>query len=146
MNETIPLKTRAKMIDHSLLHPTMTDKDIPDGCEIAKRYDVVAVCVKPYAVRMSKEALKGTDIDKQTGLSQSKNPAKNGDAVLTKKSKFSYLFDLARNGREVKYFSINIYCDYYCVNEKKYSIELLTFTNKYYYIPAVEMHGYTLPM
>jgi deoxyribose-phosphate aldolase len=29
----------AKMIDHSLLHPTMTDQEIDAGCRIAARYD-----------------------------------------------------------------------------------------------------------
>jgi deoxyribose-phosphate aldolase len=56
------LKDLAKMIDHSLLHPTMTDADILNGCEIAKRYDVATVCVKPYAVSMCKEALRDTDV------------------------------------------------------------------------------------
>jgi deoxyribose-phosphate aldolase len=56
------LKDLAKMIDHSLLHPTMTDAEILHGCEIAKRYDVATVCVKPYAVTMCKPALKVTDV------------------------------------------------------------------------------------
>jgi deoxyribose-phosphate aldolase len=58
----IPLKSLAKMIDHSLLHPTMTDAEILKGCEIARRYDVATVCVKPYAVAMCKEALKGSGV------------------------------------------------------------------------------------
>jgi deoxyribose-phosphate aldolase len=56
------LKDLAKMIDHSLLHPTMTDADLLNGCEIAKRYDVATVCVKPYAVTMCREVLKDTDV------------------------------------------------------------------------------------
>jgi deoxyribose-phosphate aldolase len=52
----------AKMIDHSLLHPTMTDADILKGCEIARKYDVATVCVKPYAVPMCKQALAGSDV------------------------------------------------------------------------------------
>ncbi len=52
----------AKMIDHSLLHPTMTDADILKGCGIARRYDVATVCVKPYAVRLSKQALEGCEV------------------------------------------------------------------------------------
>ncbi|HCE44464.1 MAG TPA: deoxyribose-phosphate aldolase [Lentisphaeria bacterium] len=40
----------AKMIDHSLLHPTMTDADLKAGCELAMKYDVATVCIKPYAV------------------------------------------------------------------------------------------------
>ncbi len=26
----------AKMLDHSLLHPTLTDKELQEGCELAK--------------------------------------------------------------------------------------------------------------
>jgi len=49
-------------IDHSLLHPTMTDDEIRAGCEIAKRYIIATVCVKPYAVAMCSEALKGSTV------------------------------------------------------------------------------------
>ena len=52
----------AKMIDHSILHPTFTDKDLKEGCEIAKQYDVASVCVKPYMVKDAVEFLKGTEV------------------------------------------------------------------------------------
>lgn len=52
----------AKMIDHSLLHPTMTDEILIEGCELAKKYDAASVCIKPYAVKMAVELLKGTDV------------------------------------------------------------------------------------
>ena len=51
----------AKMIDHSLLHPTMTDADLREGCELALKYDVASVCVKPYAVSMAAQLLTGSD-------------------------------------------------------------------------------------
>jgi deoxyribose-phosphate aldolase len=51
------------MIDHSLLHPTMSDADILKGCAIARRYSVATVCVKPYAVQMAKQALIGSDVE-----------------------------------------------------------------------------------
>ena len=35
----------AKMIDHSLLHPTMTDKDLEDGCRVAAKFGVA--CSQP---------------------------------------------------------------------------------------------------
>jgi deoxyribose-phosphate aldolase len=60
--ETITLRSLAKMIDHSLLHPTMTDADILAGCDLAKRYNVATVCVKPYAVTMSAEAVAGSEV------------------------------------------------------------------------------------
>jgi deoxyribose-phosphate aldolase len=56
-------KELAKMIDHSLLHPTMSDADILNGCEIARKYDVATVCIKPYAVTMCKQALAGSNVD-----------------------------------------------------------------------------------
>ena len=62
MDQTVTLKTLAKMIDHSLLHPTMTDADILGGCEVARAYGVAAVCVKPYAVAMCRRALQGSDV------------------------------------------------------------------------------------
>jgi deoxyribose-phosphate aldolase len=52
----------AKMIDHSILHPTMTDEDLRRECEVAKKYNVASVCVKPYAVKQAVELLKGTDV------------------------------------------------------------------------------------
>ncbi|MHC4712919.1 MAG: deoxyribose-phosphate aldolase [Planctomycetota bacterium] len=52
----------AKMIDHSLLHPTMTDQDLEDGCRLAAAYGVASVCVKPYAVKRAVEILKGTGV------------------------------------------------------------------------------------
>jgi len=52
----------AKMIDHSLLHPTMTDKDLFEGCQLAKAYNVATVCIKPYAIKEALEWLKGSDV------------------------------------------------------------------------------------
>jgi deoxyribose-phosphate aldolase len=52
----------AKMIDHSLLHPTMTDSEIAEGCRLAREYDVATACVKPYAIELAKEILAGSDV------------------------------------------------------------------------------------
>lgn len=52
----------AKMIDHSLLHPTMTDADLKKGCEIASRYRVASVCIKPYAVTNAVEWLQDSEV------------------------------------------------------------------------------------
>jgi deoxyribose-phosphate aldolase len=52
----------AKMIDHSILHPTMTDDDLKRECEVAVKYEVASVCVKPYAVSQAVELLKGSDV------------------------------------------------------------------------------------
>lgn len=52
----------AKMIDHSLLHPTLSDSELTEGCKLAARYDVASVCIKPYAVRRAVELLKDTGV------------------------------------------------------------------------------------
>ena len=52
----------AKMIDHSLLHPTFTDEAIVAGCELAKTYAVATACVKPYAIPLAREVLQGSDV------------------------------------------------------------------------------------
>ncbi|MDC0325582.1 deoxyribose-phosphate aldolase [bacterium] len=53
----------AGMIDHSLLHPTMTDKELERECKVAVRYKVASVCIKPYAVKMAAKILKGTGVE-----------------------------------------------------------------------------------
>lgn len=52
----------AKMIDHSILHPTLTDEDLIRECEVARKYDVASVCVKPYAVKQAVEILQGSNV------------------------------------------------------------------------------------
>ena len=59
---TMLIREIAKMIDHSLLHPTMTDADLREGCELALKYDVASVCVKPYAVAMAAQLLTGSNV------------------------------------------------------------------------------------
>lgn len=52
----------AKMIDHSLLHPTMTDTELEAGCKLAAKYNVASVCIKPYAVKQAAKWLAGSDV------------------------------------------------------------------------------------
>ena len=58
----ITVNTLAKMIDHSLLHPTMTDKILQKECRTAVKYNVASVCIKPYAVKQAVELVKGADV------------------------------------------------------------------------------------
>lgn len=60
MNETV--YKLSKMIDHSILHPTMTDEDLRRECAIAMKYDVASVCVKPYAVKQAVKMLEGSPV------------------------------------------------------------------------------------
>jgi deoxyribose-phosphate aldolase len=50
------------MIDHSILHPTMTDEDLRRECEVARKYRVASVCVKPYAVKQAVELLLKSEV------------------------------------------------------------------------------------
>lgn len=52
----------AKMIDHSLLAPALTDEELKQDCELAKKYNVASVCVKPYAVKLARECVEGSDV------------------------------------------------------------------------------------
>jgi deoxyribose-phosphate aldolase len=52
----------ARMIDHSILHPTFTDDDLKRNCEIAEKYHTATVCVKPYHTKRAAEILNGSDV------------------------------------------------------------------------------------
>src|SRR5262245_10835310 len=52
----------AGMIDHSLLHPTLTDQELEEGCRLAAQYRVASVCLKPYFVRRAVSLLQGTGV------------------------------------------------------------------------------------
>lgn len=62
MTEKITAEMVAKMIDHSLLHPTMTDDTILAGLELSKRYRVATACVKPYSVAVARDVLAGSGV------------------------------------------------------------------------------------
>jgi deoxyribose-phosphate aldolase len=62
MSETPTLHDLAKMIDHSLLHPTMTDEQLRAGCELARQYDVATACIKPYAIPLALDILQGSEV------------------------------------------------------------------------------------
>jgi deoxyribose-phosphate aldolase len=59
---TATLRSIAKMIDHSLLHPTLIDQDLLVGCQLARQYEVASVCIKPYAVPLAAQALTGSGV------------------------------------------------------------------------------------
>ncbi len=56
----------AKMIDHSLLNPVMTDADLEEGCRLALDYDVATVCIKPYYLARCAELLAGSTVKPTT--------------------------------------------------------------------------------
>jgi deoxyribose-phosphate aldolase len=52
----------ARMIDHSLLQPVLTDQELEQGSQLARSYQVASVCIKPYAVRRATEWLTGSGV------------------------------------------------------------------------------------
>ena len=58
----------AKMIDHSLLNPTLTWDDLEDGIALALAYDVASVCIMPYALKHCAERLRGSDVRASTTI------------------------------------------------------------------------------
>lgn len=56
----------AKMIDHSLLNPVMTDRELEAGCRLAVQYDVASACVKPYFLKRCAELLAGSTVAAST--------------------------------------------------------------------------------
>ena len=58
----------AKMIDHSLLNPTLTTADLDAGVRLALAYDVASVCILPYALKRCAEMLKGSGVKASTTI------------------------------------------------------------------------------
>ncbi len=58
----------AKMFDHSLLQPTLTDADLVAGCLLAREYNVASVCIKPYAVKLAAKLLAGSTVQASTTI------------------------------------------------------------------------------
>jgi deoxyribose-phosphate aldolase len=58
----------AKMIDHSLLNPTLTTRELEDGCALAIRYNVASVCIMPYALARCADLLAGTTVNASTTI------------------------------------------------------------------------------
>jgi deoxyribose-phosphate aldolase len=61
-SQTITYEQLAKVIDHSLLRPELTEAEVLAGCELAARYHTATVCVKPCHVRLAAAALQGSDV------------------------------------------------------------------------------------
>lgn len=58
----------AKMIDHSLLMPTMTTAELEAGCALAVRYNVASVCIMPFYLERCAELLAGSTVKASTTI------------------------------------------------------------------------------
>ena len=56
----------AQMIDHSLLRPELTEKDVREGCEVARKYKVATVCCRPADLALVTQLLQGSDVKPTT--------------------------------------------------------------------------------
>ena len=59
---SVSLPQIAKMIDYSLLHPTLTDADVLSGLQTARDTHVATACIKPYHIPLARQELGGTDV------------------------------------------------------------------------------------
>ncbi len=58
----------AKMIDHSLLRPTLAVSELESGCQLARAYDVASVCILPYYLKRCAELLAGSAVVPSTTI------------------------------------------------------------------------------
>jgi deoxyribose-phosphate aldolase len=58
----------SKMIDHSLLAPSMTVADFEAGIRVALEYDVASVCLVPSYLKRCAELLSGSDVKASTTI------------------------------------------------------------------------------
>jgi deoxyribose-phosphate aldolase len=58
----------ARMIDHSLLNPSLTLADLQKGVQIALAYDVASVCIMPYALKWLAEQLTLSEVKASTTI------------------------------------------------------------------------------
>ena len=52
----------ARLIDHSLLHPALSDEEMEAGCRAAAGWGVASVCIKPYYVGRARALLEGSPV------------------------------------------------------------------------------------
>ncbi len=60
------LEQIAKMIDHSLLQPVLTDEQLEAGLRVALEHDVASVCIKPYYLKRCAAVLSGSTVAPST--------------------------------------------------------------------------------
>jgi deoxyribose-phosphate aldolase len=58
----------AKMIDHSLLNPTLAVADLEGGCRLAVAYNVASVCILPYYLKRCAALLRGSTVKASTTI------------------------------------------------------------------------------
>ncbi|MGA3160582.1 MAG: deoxyribose-phosphate aldolase [Terracidiphilus sp.] len=68
MSQPFDYPAIAKMIDHSLLNPSLTAAALEEGCLLAVRYDVASVCIVPYYLARCTALLAGSTVHASTTI------------------------------------------------------------------------------
>ena len=58
----------AKMIDHSLLNPTLNENDLVTGILVGRAYDVGSICIMPSYLKLCAELLQDTTVNASTTI------------------------------------------------------------------------------
>ena len=58
----------SRMIDHSLLNPTITQDELEAGCQLAADYQCGSVCIMPYYLQRCAEILKDSGVAASTTI------------------------------------------------------------------------------
>jgi deoxyribose-phosphate aldolase len=58
----------AKMIDHSLLNPTLSVEELEEGLKVALDYNVASACIMPYYLKRAAEVLEGSGVKASTTI------------------------------------------------------------------------------
>jgi deoxyribose-phosphate aldolase len=58
----------AKLIDHSLLNPTLTAGELEEGIKLALKYNVASVCILPFYLKRCAELLRGSTVKASTTI------------------------------------------------------------------------------
>jgi deoxyribose-phosphate aldolase len=68
MTDSFDYESIAKMIDHSLLNPSLTTAELEEGIALAIRYNVASVCIVPFYLARCAELLAGTTVHASTTI------------------------------------------------------------------------------
>jgi deoxyribose-phosphate aldolase len=68
LTDSFDYQSIAKMIDHSLLNPALTVRELEEGCALALRYEVASVCILPYYLARCSELLAGSTVNSSTTI------------------------------------------------------------------------------
>jgi len=68
MTSSYDYESIAKMIDHSLLNPSLTAPELEAGCALAVRYDTASVCILPYYLVRCADLLAGSTVVPSTTI------------------------------------------------------------------------------